>query len=824
MYGMSDSRGTGTCRDHYALGGTYHGTCGTVADCLQPEYCDNTTPCQTGATCSANACNCTNVSQCQAGHLCSLGLCVTNSTTECASCRSLLTCNVDGDCMGGTCSAVSGSAAKACGCGGNAQCPTAQGYTCVSNVCTYSRGCVRAGGIIEVDPKVAGSNAAIFPWVDGKEDYSGAAGAFETLNGDISTAVNVANPELRSRGNTPLGGAARTAANWYAAIRNYSVDTVAHPNCLAGTQNDPNPLCDPKLKCRPYVLVQLTDGVDTCEGGGNTFTDGPPAAARGFVNATVDGARVLNKVYVIGLQVTSASDKAELNNIAAAGGSGGARFANSSADIEAALSDIVTSSVLVEKCNNQDDDCNGACDEPFPDVAVSGAGCNNPRSAKTCTNGELAGTHCAASGTFQCSTDGASEVCSAPTCSGDPEDMSNPTYAVCPRQESLHGCNGQDDDCNGVVDDCTPFVAGSCCSTTMCPACNPSGVPMPELCNGCDDDCDGVIDDNLMDPNVGVVGGPPCIPLKPGQDQPPCMPGITKCENGMIVCDGEVLPMSNQCDGISRDCTGIPNTAGSCPEQSTCFMGICAESCGSGEFPCPGGFVCKKPENLCVPDGCLKLNCPPGDICMVADDGTASCSDPCSQITCPSGFVCKQGVCTENTCRTMGCAAGLICSGSPPKCIADPCASVSCPAGQYCDGSGLCQLPCAMACTASQVCLHGNCQSDPCAGKQCDAGQVCLASTAGGTCVDNLCQAGCNPGAICCGGQCRPDPCAALSCAAGSQCVVDHACGVSCALSHDNFIVGAGGGLCEMGGHHDRGWWGLLLVALLMMRRRREAY
>jgi hypothetical protein len=819
MYGMSDSRGTGVCRDHYALPGTYTGSCGTTANCLQPEYCDNATPCQAGATCSRNACTCNNNNQCVSGHLCSLGLCVSNNN-QCTACQSLLTCSTAADCNGGACNAIPGSSAKACACSGNAQCPTATGYTCVSNLCTYSRGCRSSGGILEVDPKLTGSNAKMFPWVDGVEDYSGAAGAFETLSGDISTAVNVANPELRSKGNTPLAGSARTASNWYGAIRDYTINTGAHPDCLGGAQNDPNPLCDSKLRCRPYVLVQLTDGVDTCEGGGATFTDGPPAAARGFVNATVDGARVLNKVYVIGLSVTIASDKTELNNIASAGGTQAARFANTAADIEAALADIVSSSVLVERCNNADDDCNGACDEPFPDVGVSGAGCSNPRAAKTCSNGELAGTHCAATGTFECSMDGLSEVCNAPTCTGDPEDMANPSYAICPRLETAHGCNGQDDDCNGVVDDCTPFVAGSCCTSVMCPACNPTGVPQTELCNGCDDDCDGVIDNHLMDPAVGVTGGPPCIPLQPGHDQLPCMPGVTICVNGQVVCDGEMLPEPNQCDGISRDCTGMINSNGNCPEQTKCFMGICAVPCGPGEFPCPGGFVCKEPEHLCVPDACVKLNCAPGTICKVADDGTATCSDPCAQVVCPSGFACKAGVCKENTCRTMGCPVGQICSGNPPGCVADPCAGVVCPAGQFCDGTGNCKHPCANGCAADQVCSDGNCQSDPCVNHDCSASQTCLASSAGAACVDNLCTAGCNAGAVCCGGQCRPDPCAALNCS-GLRCLIDHACGASCVRSSDDFVVGAGGGLCEMGGGHGGGWAALLLLLLLLVRRRR---
>src|SRR5205823_1867941 len=103
-----------------------------------------------------------------------------------------------------------------------------------------------------------------------------------------------------------------------------------------------------------------------------------------------------------------------------------------------------------------DDDGNNACDEPFPDVAVSNASCNNPRAAKTCDNGQLAGTHCYATGVFVCSVDQLSEVCSAQTCAQN--------AALCATAENATGCNKIDDDCNGVIDDCTPYVANSCCN------------------------------------------------------------------------------------------------------------------------------------------------------------------------------------------------------------------------------------------------------------------------------------------------------------------------------------------------------------------------
>ena len=172
---------------------------------------------------------------------------------------------------------------------------------------------------------------------------------------------------------------------------------------------------DSKIACRPYVLVQLTDGQDSCD---TDSTNGPVAAAAGFVAATKSGAKNPNKVYVIGLAF--GANAGPLDKIAQAGGTGQARLANSQQDIEAALADIVSSSVLKEICNDADDNCNGQCDENFPDVAVDktkDATCT-VRAAKTCNNGYPAASQCYDSGVFVCSTDSLSEVCSAQVCNG----------------------------------------------------------------------------------------------------------------------------------------------------------------------------------------------------------------------------------------------------------------------------------------------------------------------------------------------------------------------------------------------------------------------
>ena len=195
--------------------------------------------------------------------------------------------------------------------------------TCTNNLCLYASNCIGTdGGTVLVNPNAATftPNAAL-PWVNQSEVYS------DNGSGGATIASRITDPELRANGGTPLAGAARAATKWYTDIRDAANGQTA----------------DPKIACRPYVLVQLTDGVDSCD---SDNTNGPVAAAAGFVAATEAGAKNPNKVYVIGLAFGGSAGP--LDNIAQAGGTGQARLANSQQDIEAALADIVSSSVLNE--------------------------------------------------------------------------------------------------------------------------------------------------------------------------------------------------------------------------------------------------------------------------------------------------------------------------------------------------------------------------------------------------------------------------------------------------------------------------------------------
>jgi hypothetical protein len=220
-----------------------------------------------------------------------------------------------------------------------------------------------------------------------------------------------------------------------------------------------------------------------------------------------------------------------------------------------------------ERCNERDDDCDGATDE--------GCSCT-PRETRPCWTGppEAEGVGACRAGTQTCepSADGASAGWGG--CFG----------AVLPAPEA---CNGADDDCDGEVDDgceCIPGATRPCYEgpagtrgiglcrdgVQRCEAgaggvgsrwslCEGATLPSMELCNGADDDCDGVPDQTCA--------------CRPGETRscysgPPGTRGIGLCRDGSQscvasgssaswgACVGERLPAAETCDGRDEDCDG----------------------------------------------------------------------------------------------------------------------------------------------------------------------------------------------------------------------------------------------------------------------------
>ena len=156
-----------------------------------------------------------------------------------------------------------------------------------------------------------------------------------------------------------------------------------------------------------------------------------------------------------------------------------------------------------------------------------------------------------------------------------------------------------------------PEKAGVCkygirtCSFDGWSKCIGTVNPSEEVCDGIDNDCNGAVDDTFpeqhqlcgfvenADYGVGI-----------------CTPGVMKCDNGGLYCDGHVGPAEEVCDGLDNNCNGsidegVANTTAIvCYDgpSGTMAVGECRAGvryCQDGGFdgPCDGQIV--PTEEMC---------------------------------------------------------------------------------------------------------------------------------------------------------------------------------------------------------------------------------
>ena len=272
-----------------------------------------------------------------------------------------------------------------------------------------------------------------------------------------------------------------------------------------------------------------------------------------------------------------------------------------------------------ERCNGEDDDCDGVSDE-HPELL-----------ATVCYTGppDTEGVGECSAGMRLC-VDGRRQACAGDTT---------------PRPER---CDGRDNDCDEVVDEgyepvltcgegvCVAGSVPSACVGGAERPCAPGPPAGDDLdCNGRDDDCDGetdegyVVDDACGQGRCGAAATPsrcvngvelPCEPGLPAQRDPTCdgidddcddridedYAVVARCGQGICLaaatpsaCDdgvetpcrpGDPEPDDSLCDGIDSDCDGFDDEH--YVGDDSCGLGVCARAplpsrCQAGvEFEC----------------------------------------------------------------------------------------------------------------------------------------------------------------------------------------------------------------------------------------------
>ncbi len=409
-----------------------------------------------------------------------------------------------------------------------------------------------------------------------------------------------------------------------------------------------------------------------------------------------------------------------------------------------------------EKCDNQDNDCNGKVDDNLARTCQTACGSG----VESCKAGKWVG--CTARQPSKEACDGQDNDCNGKV----DDNLSRECKTKCGKGKEIcvrarwdfcdapkikkEVCDNKDNDCNGKIDDLQPKPCnGACgkgeavCKKGVWTGCS-GPQPQQETCDGKDNDCDGKIDNDLRRDCKTACGG-----------------GKEICSNGTWSSCNAPLPQPEICNGQDDNCDGTPDDNPICPSGLVCDKGQCVRRCRNGE--CRQGFQCIK--GLCVGDTCSAVTCPKGQSCL-----GGRCLDLCTLVQCKTGLQCSGGKCVPKDCYFTGCPTGKRCVNG--LCEENPCKGVQCKAEEFCR-EGKCIPSCAtVQCKDAEKCVDGKCVGDPgksgpCSGVNCPAGQRCEK----GKCIGDPCaNVTCPQGRICKNGQCSHDPCSNIKCPAGQAC------------------------------------------------------